>query len=106
MIRAELFVDRDDNITGFHIKGHSGLADAGEDVLCAFVSSAAYMAANTVTDVIGAEADAFADDGDMRLEVSGKIGECQAVLRGLELHLRETEKQYPENLSVKLRKAN
>ncbi len=101
MIRAELFRSREGLLKGFHITGHSGMAEYGEDVICAFVSSAAYMAANTITDVICADAQAQADDGDMLLTVSEKnISECQVILEGLRLHLKETEKQYPDNLKV------
>jgi len=100
MIRAEFFIDHSGMLTGFHINGHAGLAEKGEDVLCAFVSSAAYMTANTITEIIGADADAEADDGDMFLTVREKIIECQTILNGLRLHLEETEKQYPEYLET------
>ena len=101
MIKAQFFADRSGRITGFHIKGHSGLADSGEDVLCAFVSSAAYMAANTITDIINADAKAQASDGDMKVQVAKKdLDKCQVILAGFRLHLLETEKQYPENLKV------
>ncbi len=101
MIRAQFFIDRSKKITGFHIKGHSMMAESGEDVLCAFVSSAAYMAANTITDVIRAGATAKADDGDMEVAVAERdLEACQTVLAGLKLHLEETEKQYPDNLKV------
>ena len=101
MIKAEFFVDRSGYICGFHIHGHSMMAESGQDVLCAFVSSAAYMAANTITDVIGADAQAQDGDGDMRLAVAGSdLVSCQIVLAGLKLHLCETEKQYPNNLNV------
>ena len=97
MIRAQIFIDRRKKITGYHIKGHSMMAESGEDVLCAFVSSAAFMAANTITDVIKAEA----EDGDMLLRVAGEyLDQCQTILAGLRLHLSETEKQYPNNLKV------
>lgn len=101
MIKAELFRSCEGMLTGFHITGHSEMGEYGEDVLCAFVSSAAYMAANTITDVICADACAVADDGDMILTVTEKdIPECQIILEGLRLHLEETEKQYPDNLKV------
>lgn len=101
MIKAEFFVGRNGVITGFHISGHSGMAEYGEDVLCAFVSSAAYMAANIITDIIGADARAKADDGDMLVTIAEKdLENCQVILAGLKLHLKETEKQYSDNLKV------
>ena len=101
MIRAEFYVDRNARIVGYHIKGHAELAKSGEDVLCAFVSSAAYMTANTITEIIGAKAQAEAEDGDMKVTIAEReLEACQTILAGLKLHLEETEKQYPDNLKV------
>ena len=101
MIRAEFFTLPDNTITGFHISGHAGFADAGEDVVCAFVSSAAYMTANTITDVMGIDAQAEAGDGDMLLRVSKEAsGQCKVLFEGLKLHLLSTQEQYPECLKV------
>ena len=59
------------------------------------------MAANTITEIVGAKAEAEAEDGDMLLRVAGEyLDQCQTILAGLRLHLSETEKQYPNNLKV------
>ena len=87
-------------LKGFEIKGHAMFAESGEDVVCAAVSSAAYMAANTITDVIKANADADADDGRMLLTLRNPDEKTETVLRGLELHLTELSKQYPENIKI------
>lgn len=100
MIKAELFV-KDRKIVGFHLTGHSGMEEYGKDVLCAFVSSAAYMTANTITDIINADAQASADDGDMYLMVSDKHADrCSDILSGFRLHLINTQEQYPKYLKV------
>ena len=101
MICAEFFSSHGGSLLGFHITGHSGYAEAGSDIICAFVSSAAYMAANTVTDVINADAQAFDNEGEMLLKVKEKDAErCKDVLEGLRLHLMNTQEQYPEFLKV------
>lgn len=77
------------------------MAEAGSDILCAFVSSAAYMAANTITEIIGADAQAADKDGDMLVRVKENEAEsCRVVLEGLLLHLKNTEEQYPNYLKV------
>ena len=58
------------------------------------------MAANTITDVIGTKADASADEGKMSLKVYEPCERTETVLRGLELHLRELSKQYPDNIKI------
>ncbi len=87
-------------LKGFEISGHAGFAESGKDIICASVSSAAYMAANTITDVIGANADARADDGAMSLMLKEPNERTETVLKGLELHLTELSKQYPENIKI------
>ncbi len=58
------------------------------------------MAANTVTEIIGAKADAKADDGAMSLMIYEPCERTEAVLKGLELHLTELSKQYPDNIKI------
>ncbi len=101
MISAEFFVTKNGEILGFHIKGHSEMADSGKDIICAFVSSAAYMAANTITDIIYAHAETRVEDGDMFVMVEKKDAvSCRDILAGLKLHLINTEEQYPNYLQV------
>lgn len=70
MIRAVFF--EGENGRGFEIRGHAG-GNAGRDIVCAAVSSAVYMAANTVTDVIKIHADISEQDGHLKFSVSEKM---------------------------------
>ena len=99
MIRVKFLVGNR-QLQGFEISGHAMYAESGKDIICASVSSAAYMAANTITDVIRADADASAGDGTMSVTLNQPNEQAQAVLRGLELHLTELSKQYPENIKI------
>ncbi len=99
MIRIEFFKNGD-MLTGFECKGHTGLADSGEDVVCAFISSACYLAANTVTDVIKLDARASSADGYMTLQIKSSPEKAQDILNGLVLHLTELQKDYPKNIKV------
>lgn len=99
MIRAEFFTQADGELAGFRISGHNG--EAGEDIVCAAVSSAAYLTANTITDVIQAEAGVTAEDGFMLVRVAPKdVKNCRSILAGFKLHLLGLEEQYPENIKV------
>ena len=93
-------------LTGFEATGHSMSADSGEDIICAFVSSACLMAANTVTEIIGLDCDAQSDDGYLKLMILENSAKAQDVLKGLRLHLTELAKQYPENIKVIYRRCN
>ena len=89
-------------VCGFEIEGHS-TKDAPDDdgrALCAAVSSAAYMAANTITEIIGDKAVIEVEDGKIFLEAENPSDKTRAVLGGLKLHLSELSKQYGKRLSV------
>ena len=94
------FYKAENNIIGFEAKGHSMSAPHGEDLICAFVSSACLMAANTITEVIDLNAEAKADDGYLRLMIKNSANSAQDILGGLKLHLSELQKDYPENINV------
>ena len=101
MVRIS-FYKKGDMLTGFESKGHSNTAEYGSDVLCAFVSSACYLTANTVTEVIGLHADARAEDGYMRLSIKETPEKAQDILNGMKLHLTELQKDYPENIEIRV----
>ncbi len=88
-------------ITGFEIKGHSGFACEGEDIVCSAISSASAMAANTVTEIIGDRAEITEKDGYLKFSVSGLSQSSQDTLRGLEFHFIQLSEQYPENIKIK-----
>ena len=99
MIKVRFSVG-DRQLNGFEISGHALFAESGKDIVCAAVSSAAYMAANTVTDIIRADAKAQAEDGAMVLTLNEPNTQAETVLRGLELHLTELSKQYPQHIKI------
>lgn len=102
-----VFSKENGRITGFEISDHSGYADHGADILCASISSAAYMAANTITDVIGVNAYVTEEEDPPRILMilpkgmeAEKQESCQIVLNGLKLHLKQMSKQYRKYLKV------
>ena len=99
MIRAEFFT-RGGRPAGFRISGHSGSAEAGSDIVCAAVSSAAYLAANSITEVVGEAAKVSESDGEMLLKTSCGSDSCRDILKGLRLHLAGLAEQYPENITI------
>ena len=99
MIRVR-FHTAHDAIIGFTIDGHAGAGVSGQDIVCAAVSSAAYMTANTVTEIIGATADITVDDGYMCVMLTDKIADCQDILSGFQLHLEALQEQYPKGVQL------
>lgn len=97
MIEAHFFIRK--NKAGFTVKGHSGSAESGNDIVCAAVSSACYMAANTITEILGVGAETEVDDGYMHFSISGSDAATD-IIRGLKLHMEGLSDQYPDFVSV------
>ncbi len=89
-------------IYGFEISGHSSVDENDEvgKIVCAAVSSAAYLTANTITEIIGDKADIYEDDAKMRVSVNNPSCDTVKVLKGLRLHLTELSEQYSNNIKI------
>lgn len=88
-------------VVGFSIAGHADYSESGTDIVCAAVSSAAYMTANTITDVLHANAQVLVDDGELYVRVTaGEAVQCRSLFAGFKLHMLGLEEQYPENIRV------
>ncbi|MBQ1388977.1 MAG: ribosomal-processing cysteine protease Prp [Clostridia bacterium] len=97
-----VFFTADGVISGVHVFGHSGYAEEGEDIVCAAVSSAVIMTANTLTELMDVNAEVQCSDGDIKISVPREKSEqCSIILQGLKLHLLELEKQYSDFIEVK-----
>ena len=96
-------------LDGFAVKGHSGSAEAGSDIVCAAVSAAVGLTECTVNEVMGLGAAVKADEKRARFSLKlppalNEEGEslCQSVLTGLMVYLRSLGEEYPDNLTVLL----
>lgn len=102
MIIADFLTDKDGELTGFRISGHSGYADEGGDIVCSAVSAMAYMTANTITEVLCLSPEIKTDDGLMSLFLkNGDEKKCGVILKGFYLQMSELQKEYPKFLRVK-----
>ena len=104
MTRCEFFTE-DDRITGFTISGHSGYAEAGQDIICAAISAVVTMAEATINDVCGAKAKVRVKDEDARVTLTlpascDEEESVQAVLAGMMLTLCSLRDDYPDYIEV------
>lgn len=92
----------DGRVVGFHILGHCGYAENGRDIVCAAVSSAAYLVINTITDVLRINPRVLnVSDGNAEfvVEESDEL-QCRSLLNGLREHFLGLEQLYPKNVQV------
>ena len=102
MIRVA-FLMRGKQLCGFEIQGHTGYAEQGRDIVCAAVSSAAYLTANTLTEVCKCRAKVYEADGTLSVVVLPHEEEAaQVTLKGLQLHLEGLCAQYSKYIQLQL----
>ncbi len=94
-------------ITGFDAVGHSGYAAAGEDIVCAAVTSTVRLVECVLNDVMGISAAVKVNEktAAISLRLPGSLGQtaestCQTVLTGMMVYLSQLHNEYPDNIEV------
>ena len=95
------FLFSDETVISFELSGHSGAGEEGTDIVCSAISSAVYMAANTIIEIMKLTPKTVVRDGylkgQMNLEDARK---SKVITDGLYLHLSELQSQYHNNLKL------
>ncbi len=101
------FYSEGGRLVGFEVKGHSGHAPEGEDIVCAAVTSAVRLVECAVNDVMGLEASVKVreKDASITLKLPNAMGQtkestCQTLLAGLMVHFVQLAEEYPDHISV------
>jgi uncharacterized protein len=107
MIRAVFWQNPQKHIFKFSVNGHSGLCEAGSDIVCAAASAMALSTVNGLTEIIGIPVDCIIEDGDMLIELPNNISSenkklTQVLLRTLHLGFKALHDEYPDNIKLKL----
>ena len=104
MTKCEFF-RQNERITGFSICGHSGYAEAGQDIVCAAISAAVSLAECTINDVCGGKAKVRVKEEDARITLTlptscDEEETVQAVLSGMLVTLLSFREDYPDYIEV------
>lgn len=102
MIIADFFQGPDGLLKGFRITGHAGMADYGQDVCCASVSSAVMMAANTVTEAFKIDAKVSVEENEIMLKLQSGEEEGDKILLGLITHLYFLSDEFSGRIKVRV----
>lgn len=100
MIRLSV-VFKGDSIVGFELKGHSGYAEYGKDIVCSAVSALAVTAVNSIDELTDAVVKAETRDGYMKAElISVENRDAQLLLKSMVCGIKEISEQYPEHVVI------
>lgn len=101
MIQA-VFEKKNGRLCSVSVSGHAGFAEAGEDIVCASVSSAVQFTANLITDTFCEKAKVTVQDNLISICLKEKSGNGSAVLNGLSDHLRYLSEDYPGTIQIEI----
>lgn len=104
---TEIMITRDKRgeIVKYQMTGHTGYGEAGSDIVCASVTTAALTALNGLTEVVGVQVGYEVSDGYLecilpeKLDESGRFG-AKVLLDSMVLTFRNLEEQYRDYISI------
>ena len=102
MIRAVLRADPDGHLTGFEIKGHSGYAEEGSDIVCSAVSILSVTCLNSLESLCGIRpAVKGGEDGYLSVRLPADLSaeqthDAQILLGMLRQGLKDLADEYPK----------
>ena len=100
---------------GFEEQGHSGFADAGEDVLCAALSAMTMLIINTIELAYASDVEYSIDEGATNIRVRSKAALAEyedderkryavsGIFLAYYYQLNDLVEEYYENLSVEVK---
>lgn len=99
MIRAEFFQSHG-SLKGFVVSGHALFDDAGQDIVCAAVSSAVQFTCNGITEVLHYASDLTVSENRISLRLPDNSLPAEPFLEALNLHLDLLTEEYPGTIQV------
>ncbi len=105
MIVLTLKLTESGNYAGFTVKGHSGSAPRGKDIICAAVSAITQSALIGLDEVANIPNTYTISDGFIKCELPDNIDEAKAqkaqvILQTMHLGVQSIREQYPEFVRI------
>ncbi len=89
--------------TGFKIEGHAGYAPAGQDIVCAAVSSMTMLTVNLIENTFGISSTTSVDEknGAIEFYVTEENATASDIIGAFKQELVALSVEYPQNILVK-----
>ena len=110
MTRCTLYLDGASRITGFSIKGHSGYAEEGSDIVCAAVSVLALTTDHALCRLVGlSPIEHGGEDGFLEVLLpkgmtEQQMHDAQLLMAALHLGLENIAQDYPRHVRLMTRR--
>ncbi len=110
MTRCVLYLDASGRITGFSVKGHSGYAEEGSDIVCAGISALVLTADHALNRLVGVSPiERGGEDGFVEVLLpagltDAQMHDAQLLLSSLHIGLENIAQAYPDYVRLATRK--
>ena len=110
MTRCTLFVDAASRFTGFSVKGHSGYAEEGSDIVCAGISALVITTENALCQLVKlSPVERGGEDGYVEVLLPDKMTDtqmhdAQLLLSTLHIGLENIAQAYPDYVRLTTRR--
>lgn len=102
MTKIYIFKEKNE-ICGFQVKGHSGYAESGQDIVCSAISAVAEMAVVGLKEVLKLKIDFKTRDGFMLVLVQENLPKAQDLLLTLQKTLQEIADRYQKFVKLEVK---
>ncbi len=106
MIKITIF-KKDNFIVGYQVKGHSGYAQEGQDIVCSGVSVASQMTLLGLKEILNLKVESNMEDGFLVVWLDSKDFQnqsAQVLLLSMEKTLEDIAKNYSKFVKMEVRK--
>lgn len=100
MSTVVLYRAPDGQVTGFEVSGHTGYAQAGQDIVCAALSFLAVTCANALESTAKLKPSVSQRDGLLRVRVDKVNDEARIIFAVFSQGISDLQESYPQHVKL------
>ena len=95
-----LYKEPDGKTTGYRVSGHTGFAQAGQDIVCAAISFMSIACANALESVAGMSPEVTEKDAYLEVRLRQPNDQALTIFKVFESGMKDLKKAYPKHLKL------
>lgn len=95
-----LYRAKDGQVTGFEVSGHTGYAQAGQDIVCSALSFLAITCANALESVAKLKPEVFQQNSLLRVRVTEVNDEARTIFAVFIQGIENLQDSYPKHVTL------
>lgn len=100
MSTVVLYRAQDGQVTGFEVSGHTGYAQAGQDIVCSALSFLAITCANALESVAKLKPEVFQQNSLLRVRVTEVNDEARTIFAVFNQGIEDLRDSYPKHVTL------